>query len=279
MKYLGKLSIAVAAFLFLGFGAVFAASGSATNDTTGACSENEVKLRINSIFDLDVDNDADIDNKGFVFASTGDNESSYNTGSGKVETGDIDVALDIANLIGFSGWELEGLGGMFDWDITAGNDTTGFNSENKAKVKIDNKVEIDVDNDTSLDNKVKAWINTGNNESSYNTGSGTVSTGDASFEGEWKNSVNYGMVFPELNFGAGGSIEVSNSTTGASSENEARVEVRNKVEVDVDNRVNVDNAFCLNANTGNNESSYNTGNGSVRTGDVSGSVNFTNTVR
>lgn len=277
MKYLGKFSIIVASFLFLGFGAVFAATD-ATNDTTGANSENEAEVEIDNDYDLDVDNDADVDNKGFLSASTGDNESSYNTGNGRVATGDVEGVLDIANMIGFGGMEFDGLEDMFDWNITAGNDTTGYNSKNEAEVELENEAEIDIDNDVDLDNRVRAWINTGNNESSYNTGSGAVSTGGASFEGTWENSVDYGMVFPEITFGTGGSVDVSNGTTGANSENKAKAEIENKLDVNIDNRANIDNSFCLNANTGNNESSYNTGNGSVTSGDVSGTVNFTNTV-
>jgi hypothetical protein len=53
--------------------------------------------------------------------------------------------------------------------LNAGNDTPGYNSENESRVDIENDARIDIDNDSRVANRLFAYLNTGDNESSYNT--------------------------------------------------------------------------------------------------------------
>ncbi len=78
---------------------------------------------------------------------------------------------------------------------------------------------------------------------------------------------------------AGGAlaVEADNSNTGAGSDNEATVEIENDVTIVSNNEANINNNIDIWANTGNNSADKNTGDGSVSTGDITGSVSITNT--
>ena len=67
----------------------------AKNDTTGACSENEIEIDIEKELKLDIDNDADIDNNIDAEVFAGCNTADENTDDGTVETGDAEVDLDV----------------------------------------------------------------------------------------------------------------------------------------------------------------------------------------
>ncbi|OGY25855.1 MAG: hypothetical protein A2Z24_00545 [Candidatus Woykebacteria bacterium RBG_16_44_10] len=72
-------------------------------------------------------------------------------------------------------------------------------------------------------------------------------------------------------------VEATNSNTGADSNNEAEVAIQNNTTVSSSNTANINNNISISANTGNNSANENTGDGSVSTGDITGSVKVTNT--
>ena len=273
---LGYLIAVFASVVVLGLGSVLAASGEATNDNTGANSENEAEIEVENKIKIENKNKTDVDNKAKVKANTGSNDANSNTGNGEVDTGDIKVALNIANVLGIDEEYLAELG-FGDWDITVGNSHTGYNSKNEAEAEIKNELKVKNHNHTDIDNRLCAKLNTGHNSASSNTGNGSVGTGDISFSADWNNEVSnswgiWGLDFP------GGSLSASNSNTGANSENEAEAEIKNKIEIENKNHTDIDNKLYLNANTGENTANYNTGNGTVDTGNITGEVNISNTV-
>lgn len=159
-----------------------------------------------------------------------------------------------------------------------GNDHTGYDSENNASVEAENELDLEIDNDADIFNRIFAKANSGWNEAEKNTGDGEVETGDAAAAVEISNRANATVVDVENCCDGVGGMNVTNSWTGADSENNAWVEWENEVEIDVDNDADVNNCVEVNANTGGNEASKNTGNGSVSTGDASASVTVDNTV-
>lgn len=276
---LGYSVAVMASFVILGLGSVLAATGEATNDTTGANSENEASIEVENKVKIENKNHTDVDNKAKAEANTGSNDALSNTGNGEIDTGDIDVALNIANILGIDDEYLAGLG-FDEWDIEVGNSHTGYNSKNEAEAEIENELKVKNKNHTDIDNKVCLKLNTGYNRANSNTGNGSVETGDISFSGDWENEVsNSWGIGGGIDLPTGGDISASNSNTGANSENEAEVEIKNKVEVENKNHTDIDNNLYLNANTGKNTANYNTGNGTVETGDITGEVNFSNTVQ
>lgn len=159
-----------------------------------------------------------------------------------------------------------------------GNDHTGYDSDNNATIESENEAKVAIHSMVGLDNDVDGTMKTGDNKSSYNTGSGHVDTGDADAHITATNKANENMV--SVSAGAMGTdmTSVTNSTTGADSENNAWIKNENELDVRVDNHACVDNDVALMAKTGGNASSYNTGNGSVSTGGASLTVSLSNTL-
>lgn len=71
--------------------------------------------------------------------------------------------------------------------------------------------------------------------------------------------------------------EATNSNTGANSNNESKVEIKNDVTISSNNNTVINNTISISANTGGNSADKNTGDGTVSTGDITGSVSVTNT--
>lgn len=164
---------------------------SASNDTTGADSENKAKIEISNNVDIRVDNDNSVKNILDFHLKSGENEASYNTGSGAVTTGDISVESVIENEIETVSVDFENIGG-FEFEANVENAKTGYDSENKTSVKINNRSEVSIKNDTDIDNHCSIKATTGGNEASYNTGNGTVSSGGISLECNVENEVGGG---------------------------------------------------------------------------------------
>lgn len=273
-KNLGYFVAIMASVMVLGLGSTLAATLDSTNDTTGANSTNTAKTEHENKIKVKNENKTDVKNDAYVKANTGHNSADKNTGDGSVDTGDIDVTLDIAAVLGFEdGLDID----LSDFDLTVSNDTTGFNSENDAIAKLKNKIDIRNENSTKLNNKLKADLNTGHNSADKNTGNGTVNTGDVSFGGDWGSDIVFGgsgLGSLSLN----GSASASNSNTGASSSNTAKAEVKNDVKVENKNKTDINNCINIKANTGQNSADKNTGDGSVSTGDITGELNLSTTI-
>src|SRR3990167_2542361 len=71
--------------------------------------------------------------------------------------------------------------------------------------------------------------------------------------------------------------DANNSNTGADSDNEATVTIDNDININSENNAIINNNITVNADTGGNSASKNTGDGSIATGSIGGSVTITNT--
>ena len=165
--------------------------------------------------------------------------------------------------------------------VSVGNDTTGAKSENKAELEVKSNFEIKVSNDVSASNNLNLYLSTGNNQASYNTGNGSVSTGDISAKSSIDNSIGTSSVDSTNIGGIGGfdsKVTLANSNTGYNSENKASAEIKNKSNVLVKNRTDIDNKCSAIAKTGNNTASYNTGNGTISTGGIDFECNISNEI-
>jgi len=148
-----------------------------------------------------------------------------------------------------------------------GNDHTGYDSDNDASLESEYEAEVENDNDADIWNMIKGMASTGYNDAKYNTGNGEVDTGDAEGTVEIDNMANSNKTTVA---GCGGcsfdGVDVTNSTTGADSHNDAWAKFEAEVKVENDNDADVDNHVCVTANSGSNDANYNTGNGGVTTG-------------
>ena len=164
---------------------------------------------------------------------------------------------------------------------TAENSNTGADSTNDASVDITNDVDISSNNSANIRNSIYVNANTGGNSASQNTGDGSVSTGDINGSARIRNNVNSNSL-NRVDFDCSGvcivsaDISASNSHTGADSSNDANVNVNNDIDITQNNDLDIDNKVDADLDTGNNEADENTGDGSVKTGDINFDVTIDN---
>ena len=287
----------------------------AGNIETGSESENNGQSSVDESTVTDVVNQADLDNQVEATANSGQNTSNANTGNGEVDTGDADLA---ANIISSTNTVVEGTESMalpiinmfsdfvgdlvFDQnhDNLSGEDLnllqvlsnlfTGSDSANQSESKYNNSNTTNVDNQSNLNNGLALEAITGQNNASYNTGDGSVKTGDANIAANvvnflnnsifasnwWLGMINIfgdwtgNLVLPSLNGSSTSQInqEAMNSQTGNSSENLVSNNLEVNSELGIQNDASLIDEIVIDANTGNNESSYNTLDGNINTGNA-----------
>lgn len=166
------------------------------------------------------------------------------------------------------------LGGMAF--AAVGNDHTGYESDNDASVSQKNHSEIENSNAADIWNQVKGMANTGDNKANENTEDGDVVSGNVRGTVSITNAANDND--SRIEAPAMGSASVSNSHTGAESENDAWVKMENSLKIENENEADVHNCVAVNAETGDNKANSNTGDGSVHTGYAVLDIAITNTL-
>jgi hypothetical protein len=271
-----------------------------SNSNTGADSTNTSDTTIDNNTDVGLNNDADIDNIVDVDAVSGDNNADENTGDGNVSTGDAAIDGSVktdANTLNIGALECSTECDVIDIaSLESGNSSTGAGSDNASSTDLSNDSDLALDNDADLNNLVMFDADTGDNSASLNTGNGTIDTGDADIiltAINAANNVNVGYevfnVFDDqtgdivINFDDiagtslfGSTFGSSNDTTGADSDNSAATSVDNSNTILIDNDGNIVNNYVLDANTGDNTTDKNTGDGSITTGDANVALNLIN---
>jgi hypothetical protein len=150
------------------------------NQTTGAQSSNLNSLDLDKLVTVDVDEMTQVNNDVRTEANTGLNAANDNTRGGDVRTGDIDSRVDVENHTGTIAPVVVNTGSTAH--IDAGNDTTGFQSDNRNEVSIRDTVVVDVQRTTNITNDLDLRANSGGNEANRNTIGGKVDTGDVRFD-------------------------------------------------------------------------------------------------
>lgn len=181
-----KIALAASAFGISLLLAPSAFAADAGNTNTGADSKNEAKVEIKNNVNIEQNNSADINNNITVNANTGGNSASKNTGDGSVNTGDINGSITINNDVNGNGLNEVGVNcsGFCTvlTNVNASNENTGADSDNEAKVEVENNIDYTQNNELDIDNNIDADLNTGDNEADKNTGDGSVKTGDINFD-------------------------------------------------------------------------------------------------
>ena len=242
----------------------------AENRETGADSENTIDVTLEQVSDVTVKNAADIVNDITVNADTGNNLVERNTGLGSIDTGDAMSALHARNIANVT---LVGVGSSWG-EITAdlANATTGADSENTIDVTVNDERHVTVLNDAAVDTVLAALANTGFNTASRNTLGGRVITGFAEVAALVENLLNQawlvgGEYGDDPNTG-GVSIAMTNEETGSGSMNMITAMPTVSTEADITNDATVSTTADLEANSGFNEATRNTGGGAVGSGDA-----------
>ncbi|MEK9156133.1 MAG: hypothetical protein AAB360_02410 [Patescibacteria group bacterium] len=162
-----------------------------SNYLTGYNSVNKNLVDVDSDLDVDIDNHAYVDNDIDFDLNTGKNDVTKNTVGGDVETGSIDVAIVVENVVNQDAGNVD-LGALAVPPVSAdfSNQLTGAQSENINKLDLDHEVDIDVENHADIDNNIYVDANTGKNDVSQNTIVGDVTTGDVSISASVTNIAN-----------------------------------------------------------------------------------------
>lgn len=182
---LTKLAIAGAGTLLVG-GFSFAAIG---NDNTGYDSDNNASIEGTNVADIIVTNDTALDNGVDGTATSGANDSSYNTGNGEVHGGDVSFDVSAKATANESKLSMM-LDGMPLGTPSVTNSTTGAESTNNAWITFDNTLTVSTVNTATVVNDSTLLADTGGNTSSYNTGNGHASSGNASVSVSYDNTLN-----------------------------------------------------------------------------------------
>lgn len=306
-----------------------ASSTVSKNAVTGPGSTNEA-LADNSFTVREANgNDAQLVNDINLQAITGGNSASFNTGNGKVTTGNASALANIINLVNtnlhVSQW-LFGVVNVFGTlagniilpkdtndssnssspSILVENSNTGPLSSNNASYSDSNAESYATTNAADISSTLNVAANSGNNNASINTGGGSVTTGssDTAVSNNTianSNTVNedgtvwlvivnkMGRWVGEIIGAPWGSSVASNSLpvtqtnsqnnyTGPLSTNNSTYNSTADTSVANNNTAGIVNNITANADTGNNQAQYNTGEGAIETGNAKAGVNLFNMV-
>jgi hypothetical protein len=275
-------------------------SSSADNSKTGAGSENLSEVKNDDKTVVKTDNQASIGNDLVLSSVSGGNSADKNTGDGKVVSGNASIQGAVVNQANSTTQNIAGgvCGGCGEGSgsSAATNNTTGADSSNNANVETNSETMLTNNNSANLDTGIIALADSGGNSASKNTGNGEVMTGDANIGLTVVNVANTDIagvqtsqfdVYDDHNgdivISPAGQNSISgnssgNSKTGVGSNNQALVDSNTSLTIVNNNDAKVASDLVLDAGTGHNTASKNTGDGSVTTGDVNVVANVINLV-
>ena len=272
-------------------------SGSvSTNSDSSAVVTNNANLDNTLGLNSDSGHNAASYNVGDSSVTTGDANvsavvinSANETGLGAVEynivgnqTGDVILAAP------------KGLGGSCGTCPTGGNATAsntgnGAESTNSATINSNSTSNTTITNNGNVTNNLNLSADSGSNDASFNTGGNSkITTGDANVAANLVNLVNstiaggvafvvnvFGnlvgdIIFPDFVPGGGVTgVNAANVGNGAGSTNNAQITSNNTTNQTINNLADIQNNLNIDATTGGNLTSYNTGgDNSIQTGDV-----------
>lgn len=232
------------------------------NSNTGSGSENTIDVDISRSQETVINNDANIETILNAEVDTGSNRANMNTKGGEIVTGSGVLALHSRALANLTGIALDPALGL---RVTGLNDTTGFDSKNKIKAKLNDERVVMIDNKANVSSVFSGIANTGFNESNMNTGGGTIITGGVAANVGIHNLLNR-VILAATAGEVMVDAEFLNRLTGALSENTGEVIVNHNFLAEILNNGVVNNLIDLLLNTGGNMANENTGGSSHSTG-------------
>lgn len=249
---------------------------SSNNSENGSGSTNDSSLSLSESSSAVQENNAEVGNWLDLLTTTGSNSASQNLGDSKIVTGNADTAAVVVtaantNIDGVAVAEFnisdDHTGDIildFSSAISAGNESTTFQENN---AELENNLYLSSnsgDNETSLNTGGESEINTGNANVAANVISflnnniaGNVVLGVVNIFGNLAGDI----ILPEGAFGtaSAGSGSVQNVENGSESENKATIADTSESSTTQTNQAEIENNLNLKTNTGGNEASRNTG--------------------
>lgn len=247
-----------------------AAANNCDNGTTGPFSTNNCTVTNTSQVTVNNVNDSVVKNYIDARANTGGNSASYNTLGGSIVTGNAALNTTVGTVTNVNTTNITG--GPVAGSNSGSNNITGPMSDNYANILNAQKTAIDNQNTSYVKNDVDANANTGDNNADYNTGPGSIRTGNAGLLLNVNTHTNDSFTNVAAGAGGVGGNSAGNSTTGPFSFN--GVDIVNTADILVRNfnDMVVKNDVDATANTGINSASYNTLGGNITTGSAGAGV-------
>lgn len=239
-------------------------SATAVNSNTGAESTNASSTTQSSSVDASITNTSNSNTDIVNNASTGGNTASHNTGDGVITTGDVSSNVVVNQSVNTTQFTVSGQGSS---SVSAVNDMTGANSSNTSTTSVTNTITIDSTHDAVVDTLATVSAITGNNSSSYNTGSGIIKTGNVYVSALFDERVNESLFDVECTFCTAEIVGV-NRFTGYGSFNLTDPNIHSSVLVKELKKARIHNNLFFDLLTGGNNADFNTGGGLIETGDI-----------
>lgn len=262
-------------------------------------SDNEVSANLDSNTDVSQENSAKVVNSLNQDSTTGKNSTSRNTGgNSEITTGNANTSGTIinsvnTNIAGTSAHEFN-ISDNHTGDLILDFSGNGAESQNTANVNKATDINTFQNNDAEVENNLVLNADSGNNNANYNTGGdSTIQTGNANVSASVLNFVNNNLsgklayaainIFGDLT----GDIILTQEQldtllasiegNGTESESEVNTNLASSNTTNQFNSADIDNNIVLNAETGDNETNYNTnGQNSILTGDSNAEVQVVN---
>lgn len=290
---------------------------SVVNSENGTESDNDGSATLITDNDTTQDNSVVIVNNLTQSSESGENSASRNVGDSSVDTGNANTTGTIINAVNtnvdgvavsefnivddhvgdivldFGANCLVGCGGG---DILAENSGNGSDSTNSSDVDTITNNNTFQENDATLENNMVLASDSGNNNTDKNTGGdSSIDTGNASVAANVLNFANnnlagnvvyavvniFGDLVGDIIYPEGqccfGSVTAKNSGNGSGSDNDATIDSELNNETFQFNDATIENNIVLDANTGKNTTSGNTGGASsIETGNADVEVQVIN---
>src|SRR3989338_3286808 len=150
----------------------------ASNENTGANSDNTAQSTTNTSTDVQSSNDATSTTTSDLTTQSGGNASDSNTGNGVIDSGDVSgdtTIVDQGNTNSTSPCSTCTTSG----ETSSSNSNTGAGSENNAEATQTDETTIENTNKFKISRHVSSELSSGGNSASFNTGNGIVDSGNA----------------------------------------------------------------------------------------------------
>lgn len=246
----------------------------------GTDSENTANVSVSQSTFVTQTNNADVTNKVYADANTGDNEAEDNTGGDvTVTTGDSDVTVKATNTLNQNSASVDCCGTTGTDVLISGN---GTESKNTVLLKPGEKdgVVLNQSNESDIKNIVDVDADTGDNDAEDNTGGDvTVKTGDATVDVSLDTTANENSARIGDGNVTGNLLSAQILSNGSDTNNRIELGLGGSLWIKQDNESDIANIVDVDAETGDNDAEDNTsGEVSIETGDADVTVDVKNDV-
>lgn len=260
--------IATSAMLIANFTPVFAATELQITGN-GSDSNNTVAVSQSGSTFVTQDNNTQISNNISVSSDTGSNTAQDNTnGDVTIRTGDATADVTVDNAANLNAANVQSCNSC-NSDLSVLVSGNGSGSDNNAALESENATVVNQTNTAHINNDIDTALNTGNNVAEDNTGGDAVIvTGDADAHVSVSNmaNMNSASITPT---GDGGSVSLMITGNGAHSDNSIALSLAHDTWLKQDNATSIRNDIEVEASTGDNTVSDNTGGAAgIGTGDA-----------